>query len=157
MNVSPERTGWRCQKISERHREWGYNCPAVDLDFMVAEYNHGLPVALVEYKDKHAQPPNLDHPTYKALSALADGYTKPLPFLIAIYCPDEWWFRIIPVNDTAKDYYKTSLNLTEQRFVKSLYLLREKTLSDEDLAAIDKLNTTYPDGENHEVTNPRNT
>jgi hypothetical protein len=32
-----------------------FNCPAVDLDFVMAEHNHGLPVALIEYKERHAK------------------------------------------------------------------------------------------------------
>jgi len=147
-NVRQERTGWRCQKISARHREWGYNCPAVDLDFMVAEYNHGLPVALIEYKDIHAREPVLEQPTYKALAALANGYEKPLPFLIVFYCPDDWWFRIIPGNDLAKRIYEGRTILSEQRFVRSLYELRKKVLSDEDELAISRLNTFEPEVNN---------
>jgi hypothetical protein len=147
-HVRPERTGWRCEKISSRHRQWGYNCPAVDLDFMVAEYNYGKPVALIEYKDKHAQPPDFTHPTYKALVALADGYAGgPIPCLIAIYCPDLWWFRVIGLNEAAKSYYQHVVDsyLTEKRFVRSLYLLRKNTLSQEDEAAISKLNDVLPE------------
>ncbi len=39
-SVRQERTGWRDEKISQRHREWGYNCPAVDLDFEVVDRVH---------------------------------------------------------------------------------------------------------------------
>lgn len=145
VEARKERTGWRCEKISERHREWGYGCSAVDLDFVVAEYNYALPVALIEYKEKHALEPDLNDAAYKTLLALADGYHKPLPFFIAIYCTDNWWFRIIPVNDIAKRYYKDKLILTEQRFVKSLYYLRRKVLTDADLEAISKLNDICPD------------
>jgi len=142
--VSKERTGWRCEKISRRHRTWGYNCPAVDLDFVVAEYNHEIPVALVEYKDVHAREPNLDDPTYKALAALADGYKNPLPFLIAFYNPDDWWFRVIPVNEAAKFYYEGRTLLTEQRFVKSLYYMRHKAILNKDQLLIEGLNNIAP-------------
>jgi hypothetical protein len=146
--VRLERTGWRCQAISQRHRQWGYNCPCVDLDFVVAEYNHGKPVAIVEYKDKHAQPPDLGHPTYKALAELSDGYRDgPLPFFIATYCSLDWWFVVTPINDRAKAYYGKVAGqpLTEQRFVKSLYLLRKKSLDDEDMRVIERLNAIMPD------------
>jgi hypothetical protein len=150
--VSKERTGWRCEKISRRHREWGYNCPAVDLDFMVAEYNYGKPVALIEYKDKQAQPANVDHPTYKALIDLADGYKGgSLPCLIAVYCSENWWFNVYPLNDAAKNFYSHVIGKTisEQRFVRSLYLLRKKVLTDEDELFISKLNNITPKT-NHE-------
>jgi len=142
-----ERTGWRCEKISQRHRDWGYNCPAVDLDFIVTEYNHGKPVALVEYKEKHAASPDLTHPTYKALKDLADNYSpNAIPFLIAIYCPDDWWFKVIPVNQAAIEYYKhvSGQFITEQRFVKSLYLLRKTVLEASDIEAISKLKNVVP-------------
>ena len=144
MNVRTERTGWRCQEISKRHREWGYNCPAVDLDFMVAEYNHGEPVALVEYKEKHARTPDLNHATYRALRALADGYKTGLPFLIAFYCPVDWWFIVIPVNKHAKRIYDSPHFFTEQEFVKSLYYMRKHVLSNGDFEAIKLLNTIEP-------------
>ena len=141
--VRQERTGWRCQEISKRHRLWGYNCPAVDLDFMVAEYNYGKPVALVEYKEKSARPPVLTHPTYQALTALADGYNDgPLPFMVVRYCTEVWWFDVIPVNDAAKSVF-AALNgrkMSEQEFVKSLYWLRKRTLSERDKAVIAQLN-----------------
>jgi hypothetical protein len=140
-----ERTGWRCEDISQRHGMWGFNCPCVDLDFVVAEYNHGLPVALIEYKEKHAKPPDIGHPTYQALRALADGYKDgPLPFLIVTYCRLEWWFVVRPMNPPAVAHYKhcAGERLCEQRFVRSLHLLRKNTLSANDEAAIAQLNTS---------------
>lgn len=145
--VRQERTGWRCQAISERHRRWGYNCPAVDLDFVVAEYNHGKPVALVEYKDRRFSSANTAQQTYDALAALADGYINgPIPFLIAIYDPEDWWFRVQPINERARNYYKHCLDeaLSEQRFVRSLYLMRKRVLDESDEAAINALNTAVP-------------
>jgi hypothetical protein len=126
---------------------WGYNCPAVDLDFLVAEYNYGKPVAIIEYKNKHAQPPDITHPTYKALVALADGYVGgALPCLIATYCSELWWFRVTPLNDAARAHYGHlgDQAIEEQRFVRGLYLLRKKTLNSEDEAAIAKLNLLLP-------------
>lgn len=153
-----ERTGWRCEDISRRHRVWGYNCPAVDLDFVVAEYNHGHPVALVEYKHKRAMI-QTDHPTYHALRHLADGYkclkTKGIPFFIAIYCPENWWFRVIPLNALAEAHYTEDRRLlNEQRFVRSLYLLRKKVLTAADEAAIAMLETTQPPDEVAHLNTP---
>ena len=146
-DVRQERTGWRDSEISLRHRQWGYNCPAVDLDFVMAEYNYGKPVAIVEYKHCMAQEPEVNHPTYRALTALADGYIGgALPFFIAFYYPPEWYFRIIPVNATASAYYGRVQDeyLTEQRFVKSLYVLRKRILTREDEEAISALNNVIP-------------
>lgn len=97
-----ERTGWRDSALSERHGTWGFNCPAVDLDFVMMEFNHGKPCALVEYKHKNARLPDPRHATYRALVALADGYKDgPLPCFVAIYDPDHWSFRVVPLNESA--------------------------------------------------------
>lgn len=148
--VRQERTGWRCEKISERHRHWGYNCPAVDLDFVVAEYNHGKPVALVEYKERHALKPKLEHPTYMALKTLADGFCEgALPFMLVFYDSVDWWFRVTPINSAALNHYRHCIDmpLTEQRFVTSLYLLRKQVLDENDKAAIARLSNILPDND----------
>lgn len=134
-----ERTGWRDAELSKRHGSWGFNCPAVDLDFVMMEYNHGKPCALVEYKHMNARVADPKHATYRALVALADGYKDgPLPCLIARYNPECWSFIITPLNDAARSHYAhcIGITLTEQRFVRSLHLLRKVVLTDEDNRAI---------------------
>ncbi len=140
--VRLDRSGWRDQEISERHREWGFNCPAVDLDFLVVEYNKGLPVCLIEYKHFKAQQPTLNHATYRALSDLANNYkTEGLPLMVAFYWPKIWAFKIIPVNNCAKKHFTDGELLSEYDFVKRLYLLRRLTLAD---SLRDKLNKLLP-------------
>lgn len=140
-----ERTGWRDAAVSARHREWGFNCPAVDLDFLVAEYNVGKPVGLIEYKHYLAREPNILHPTYRALTDLSDNYLNgSLPFLIAFYWPDIWAFRCLPVNGTAKAHFAENEILTERQFVTRLYRLRRLRLARE---LEDKLNDLLPPSE----------
>ena len=135
-----ERTNWRDERISARHRDWGFNCPAVDLDFLMVEYNHGLPVGLVEYKSYQARMPSYDHATYRALSALATGYSRvidgtrvhdPLPFLLVFYWADQWTFRVHPVNSEAKKHYSNPELMSEYDYVTRLYKLRRLTLAGE--------------------------
>jgi hypothetical protein len=140
-----ERTGWRDAELSKRHGSWGFNCPAVDLDFVMMEYNHGKPCALVEYKHVNARPVDPSRATYRALIALADGYSDgPLPCFIARYNPSDWSFIVTPLNDRARAHYAHCDGdiLTEQRFVRSLHLLRKAVLTAEDEAAIAALNCT---------------
>lgn len=117
-----ERTGWRDEAISARHREWGFNCPAADLDFVVIEYNLGAPVALVEYKHLAAFEPNLKHPTYMAHRTLANN--SRIPYMIVFYGKDPWWFRIIPANEFAADFFTPNQIMTEYEYVTKLYLIR---------------------------------
>jgi hypothetical protein len=133
MDVKQERSGWRDEEISARHRLWGWNCPAVDLDFLMCEYNRGEPVALVEYKHETANLSNMSSPTINAIVKLCDGYKDGnIACFIAMYNTEFWWFRIIPLNDYAKAFYKDQLILSEKRFVKSLYALRKIRLVEDD-------------------------
>lgn len=138
-----ERSGWRDQAISDRHGKWGFNCPAVDLDFVMLEYNHGKSAALVEYKHKNAKPVDPGHATYRALRDLADNYKSgPLPCLVAVYDPEDWSFIVTPLNEAAGKHYDhcKGEKLSEQRFVKSLHLLRKRVLDADDERAIAQLN-----------------
>lgn len=148
--VAVERSNWRDKEISNRHRDWGFNCPAVDLDFLMVEYNMGKPVGLVDYKHFHALvPPNepafkqfIKHASYRALSMLCDGYRDgPLPFIVARYWPTNWSFQVFPVNAYAMRHFKFSESLSEHEYVVRLYHLRRLVLNKE-LAG--KLNTTKP-------------
>lgn len=132
-------------ELSLRHREWGFNCPAVDLDFLVVEYNFGKPVAIVEYKFYLARKPELKHPTYRALHALSDA--AGVPFLIAQYWKDPWAFRVTPVNDRAKAIYKHGTVLSERRYVESLYLIRKMKADDEIAKLRVTLSETLPPAE----------
>ena len=40
MEVRKERTGWRDEEISRRHRLWGVSCAATDIDFLLVELQH---------------------------------------------------------------------------------------------------------------------
>lgn len=129
--VRRERTGWRDMELSRRHREWGFNCPGVDLDFLMVEYNLGRPVALVEYKYHEAQQPNLSHPTYRALRDLADCYRpkdlpeiEGLPFLLCFYWRDPWSFHVRSLNDRAYAAFGAEAFLSEREYVTALYRLR---------------------------------
>lgn len=135
--VRAERTGQRCPKISERHRHWGFNCPAVDIDFLMVEYDHGRPVAIVEYKEINWNPSNTSNMTYKAIRELAGE----LPFLVAVYDPNDWVFIVYPMNDAAERHYGdwAKIRISEKDFVESLYAFRKSELNAKDREAIDRL------------------
>lgn len=128
-----ERSGWRDEELSRRHREWGYNCPCVDLDFVVVEYNTGKAVALIEYKHHNAKMQDTKHPTYRALSDLADSYSGgALPFFIARYWPGCWAFSIWPVNEASRAIVgHPRAWLTERQYVTFIYKLRAMKLAEE--------------------------
>lgn len=126
--VRQERTGWRDLSLSLRHRKWGKHTPAVDIDFLLIEYISSRPVALVEYKSEFADKPMLEHPSFRALVYLADG--RNLPAFCVRYGKDFGWFDVMPLNETARRYVKTTTVMSEADYVEILYKLRGSTLPD---------------------------
>lgn len=146
-----ERSGWRDQELSARHRVWGFNCPAVDLDFLMVEYDGGYPIALVEYKHHEAGIPLVNHPTYRAISQLYDDQGKQLPLWVARYWPNIWAFRVLAVNSRAKDLtaQPDSWNdMTERMFVEALHAVRRREIQHR---VYPHLNDILPPTEDEEV------
>ena len=127
--VRPERTGWRDEGISRRHREWGSGCPALDIDFLLIEYDNGVPKALVEYKNEHAQPQYSSHPSYQALIQL--GNSSRIPVFACRYASDFSWWRVVPLNEYARFYVPDRTEMDELGWVSLLYKIREKQVPDD--------------------------
>ena len=120
--VRPERTGWRDLSLSQRHRRWGWDCPAVDLDFLFLEYDNGKAVALVEYKHEQAAPQYRTHPTYQAMIDL--GNRAGVPVFGVRYAGDFSWWRVCPLNAHAKMWLRQQTRMTEHEWVTLLYRVR---------------------------------
>jgi hypothetical protein len=128
--IAEERTGWRDPLISERHRAWGYDCPAVDIDFMVIEYDKAEPKALVEYKNQRTPVINLKkHPSIMAMVSLANK--AGLPAFIVRYADDFSWWKVAALNDEAMDHLHGNPTLmSEVEWVRTLYAVRGLTMPD---------------------------
>lgn len=120
--VKTERTGWRDQSLSARHRLWGYDCPAVDIDFLLVEYNAGKVCGLVEYKNEHANIGNTSGKTFQALIDLGDR--AKCPVFVCWYADDFSWFAVKPMNRAAKRIMPHNYRLSERQYVSFLYHLR---------------------------------
>lgn len=136
--TTQERTGWRDNSLSQRHRAYGFDCPAVDLDFPMIEYTRGEPIALIEYKAGLSYVVDLEKSTYCALAKLANGSS--IPFVVALYHPERFAFKLLAGNYHARNKLTGSL-LTEREYVTWLYCLRGLALPD---AVARKLNTWKP-------------
>lgn len=130
-----ERTGWRDEAISRRHRAWGENCPCVDIDFLVVEYSEKKPVAVIEYKKHTAPALRLSQANYQALITLAGS----LPFVVVRYWPEIWAFKALPGNDAAKRFFNRDEMLTEKQFVERLYAMRGMTVDRNVLPALNNI------------------
>jgi hypothetical protein len=124
---SVDRTNWRDEKLSLRHRDWGMDCPAVDIDFLLCEYNHSKPVALIDYKLRENANKGYRHDSsIRTVANLADCAN--IPFFVVYYnCLNNCWqFMLVPINKIASDnkveYH--SKWLTESEYVNFLYSLR---------------------------------
>jgi hypothetical protein len=124
--VRPERTGWRDMNLSERHRLWGWNCPAVDLDFLFLEYDKGKAVAIVEYKHERARPQMPLHPTYQAMRDLADR--AGVPFFACRYKADFSEFIVTPLNGKSKVILAERESMSEAGWVSFLYSIRGRKI-----------------------------
>jgi hypothetical protein len=140
-----ERTGWRDQALSDRHRTWGQECPAVDLDFLMCEFNRGVPVTLIDYKRYTANLAYTNGRTTDALSGFYNARGEQLPFFMTRYWPDIWAFEVWPKNLAAVAVLKKeSALMTEQEFVRFLYWLRKTTLTVGDERHIARCNDLLP-------------
>ncbi len=134
--VRPERTGWRDEGLSRRHRMWGWDCPAADLDFLFMEYDRGKAAAIVEYKNEHAAPQRAIHPTYQAMIDL--GNRAGLPVFACRYSDDFTVWKAVPLNGKAREFLPKRKALTEQEWVKLLYSIRGYDVPQE---VLDGINT----------------
>lgn len=135
--TSYERSGWRDQEFSKRHRTWGTDCPMVDIDTLWVEYTRARPRAIVEYKhDAAGLKPVNDavhgfDPGSKAVSKLATSGAIPAFVVRYSYIkvvPEgtrDWLFEVFALNDIARDLVgPTSVVLDEVTYVRLLYQVR---------------------------------
>lgn len=124
--MSPnERTGWRDDSMSRRHREYGWYCATVDIDMLMVEYVNFEPRALVEYKHHLVTDPDLAHANMKVIAKLGDNYQPgAIPFFVARYWPDTWAYEVIPANIAAKRYLNGPTPMTERQYVELLHRIR---------------------------------
>lgn len=123
--VKEERSGWRDLALSQRHRKWGWDCPAVDLDFLFLEYDKGEPVAIVEYKHERASPQYASHPTYQAMIRL--GTRAGVPVFASRYTDDFSVWNVVSLNELATKILPQRKAMTEREWVTFLYQLRGYT------------------------------
>lgn len=133
--VRPERTGWRDQALSARHRSWGWNLPITDIDFLVVEYDNGKVTALVEYKHESARPADPKGASYRALVDLGDR--AGVAVIGCRYASDFSWFRVAALNDYAKQWIPVRSQMTEHEWVALLYELRGRRMPDSLFPLID--------------------
>lgn len=121
-----ERTYRRDMKLLLRHREWGFDCPAEDIDFL--EYNNRKAVALVEYKASYELDnvqPNKNEANLQALCDL--GNRASIPVFVVFYRPNLHAFRVFALNELAAKQVPEGV-LSEYKYVDFLYWLKGRRM-----------------------------
>ncbi len=128
--------------LSGKHRTWGPDVPAMDLDFIMAEYDRCVPQALIDYKHERANI-NLECANTRTLVALGDmagipafivryGHSNQDGYWGDVAADSVPWFQIIPLNVYAhgEDMPSNDNNtkLSELVFVTWLYDLRGRKI-----------------------------
>jgi hypothetical protein len=125
--------------LSGRHRTWGYNVPAMDVDFLMVEYDKCVPKAIIDYKHEHAI---LDLTNVGAKTLCNLGNMASIPAFIVQYGhsnQDGWWgevaedsipfFVIWPLNEHAKTFMENKVEKVDEiGFVEFLYQLRDRKI-----------------------------
>ena len=114
-----ERTRFRDLALNDRHRLWGRDCPATDVDDFL-EYNHGKSAGLVEYKHERAQATG----DYNRMAFIDLANRATLPAFEARYTEDFARWTITPLNASASLYLPPNMVMTETGWVRLLYRLR---------------------------------
>lgn len=125
--IPEERSFHRDIGLLVRHRQWGFNMPAVDIDFL--EYDERKSIALVEYKrslDLANSKPNLADSNLQALIDLADRAS--LPVFCTFYSPNYNWYRAFPVNGIAEQQAPPDRVLSEYEWVDFLHWLKGRQI-----------------------------
>jgi len=114
-----ERTHYRDLALNDRHRIWGRDCPATDIDDFL-EYNHGQSAGLVEYKHERAQPTG----DYNRMAFVDLANKARLPAFEARYTEGFVQWTVTPLNVTARLYLPRNMVMTETGWVRLLYRVR---------------------------------
>ena len=132
--VKEETTFWRDRSLSLRHRAWGFDVPAVDIDFLMIEYDSAEPIAIIEYKRETAAVQWASHPSIKAMIKLADR--SEIMAIAVRYSADLSWFLATALNANARKLLPKPVTFSEKGFVKFLYSIRNREVP---LEILDKL------------------
>ena len=136
LGVRKESTGWRDSWISDKHRDWGYDLPATDIDFMLLEYDQMKPITLIEHKTvgcwkQFGKETVLRwHAPVATLATMAG-----LPSYLCLYEKHPAAFYVMATNEIAERvpgrngcFGSEMIPMSERQYVAFLYHLRNRPL-----------------------------
>jgi len=132
-----ERTGWRDEALSMRHRAWGKPIHMTDIDFLVTEHRNGDCKALVEYKFSMSDYGFAKSANAASLRHLASNDRSALPLFVVRYWREPWTFAAYPENDSALAMMPKTRVMSERDYVSFLHKLRGLELPADLAGALD--------------------
>lgn len=121
------RSTFRDVDYSDRHRLYGFNVPATDVDFV--EYDRGWPKAIIEMK--HEKAGKVEYLTDRNIICLRNlANMAGLPLFVARRAHDMSWVRVTAGNELACPFLgqpipnETGSQMTEVEWVLFLYKIR---------------------------------
>lgn len=129
--VRAESTGWRDEWISRRHREYGIDVPATDVDFLLIEYDRAQPIALVEYK--RTDDFSTSDASRRTLAKLATRAGIPA-IVVRYYTDGETPWKVYPLNRYARAKITSRefpVYVSESQWIEFLYWIRDRDVPDE--------------------------
>lgn len=123
-NVPVERSRFRDEWISQWHRSLGYGFPAVDVDFLLIEYDRRIPIALIDYKARAPKDSDIDQTSanIQAICWMADA--SGLSFWWTYYRAESKQFYPRPMNELARGLIKRERWMDEDEYTRFLKHLR---------------------------------
>ncbi len=129
-------SGYRDPMLGVRHAHWGVPFPVTSMDFPVLEYDHGDPVAVLDYQQRGKTVSGPDtmaaYRAFGRLGALSGVFSNQLPFITVQYDHRNWSYRLFGHNDAGRQFLGGPgwLPMSEAGFVDHLYRLRGRMVPD---------------------------
>lgn len=123
--------------LSDRHRQWGFDTPMVNVDFLCVRYDGEVPVAIIEYK--HFEAEFQEDSNLRALQKLyvrqPDGSYIRCPLFVVSWQED---FRAWQITDGYSVEKVVAWFPSEPQYVQWLYSLAGRTVPEKVVARLEQ-------------------
>ena len=127
--VWTERITFNNEDIWQRLNRYGFYKNETVIGFLTFEHKDGKMIAIIEYKNEHAQTQYASHPTYRAMIDL--GNRAGIPVIACRYSDDYSSYMAVPLNAKAREYIPNRTEYDERGWVKELYRMRGREVPEE--------------------------
>jgi hypothetical protein len=121
--------------LRDRHRLYGAQCPALDIDCLMIETDFFKTQAIIEYK-RYPYFVNVKSVQCRTIKQLAADLKVEIPAAVVVYNPaNNFDVFVVPLNQLAKEAFETYCKpgrwMPERHYVQYLYRIRGKECSED--------------------------